>query len=128
MQTSYVIIGSGLTGAVIARHLADVGESIVVLDRRTRVGGNVADYFHPSGIHIHRYGPHLFRTVSDEIWAFVNRFASFHPYKHQIRSLVDGRLEHWPIAASYIRRICGDDWTPDFVTSRPRNFEEAALA
>lgn len=127
MQSDYVIVGSGLTGATIARRLADAGEKVVVLDRRPFVGGNVADFHHPSGICIHRYGPHFFRTSSDEIWQFVNRFAEFHPYKHCIRTLVDGRLENWPVAASYIRRVCGQHWQPE-PNDRPENFEEAALS
>lgn len=128
MNPEYLVVGAGLSGAVIARHLADAGQCVLVVDRRPQLGGNVADFFHPSGIHVHRYGPHLFRTVSDEIWAFVNRFATFHPYQHQIKSLVDGRLENWPIAASYIRQVCGADWRPASAADAPRNFEEAALA
>jgi UDP-galactopyranose mutase len=127
MRFDYVIVGSGLTGAVLARNLSDAGAKVVVLDRRPRLGGNVSDYRHPSGVHVHRYGPHLFRTVSEEIWAFVNRFATFHRYEHKIMSLVDGCLENWPIAASYIQRTCGDSWKPEF-TGRPANFEEAALS
>jgi len=128
VRHSYVIVGSGLTGAVIARCLADAGESVIVLDRRPHVGGNVADTTDPSGIQVHLYGPHLFRTVSDEIWRFVNRFASFHSYRHQIKSRVDGALENWPIAASCIRRLCGEDWKPERNGDvPPANFEEAAL-
>lgn len=127
MYSEYVIVGSGLTGGVIGRHLADAGRQVVVLDRRPRLGGNVADVCDPCGINVHRYGPHLFRTVSDAIWQFLNRFTSFHDYKHQIKSRVDGELENWPIAASYIRRVCGDDWRPE-TDGVPQNFEEAALS
>jgi len=117
-----------LTGAVIARMLADAGQSVIVVDRRPHLGGNVADSRHSSGILVHRYGPHLFRTVSDDIWKFVNRFADFHTYKHQIKSRVDDQLESWPISASYIRRVCGDDWQPAHKNGSPANFEEAALS
>lgn len=127
MRTDYVIVGSGLTGAVIARRLADAGCRVVVLERRGHVAGNVADFWHPSGIQVHRYGPHLFRTNSKAIWEFVTRFATFHPYRHQIRSRVDGALENWPIAASYIRRLCGPDWRPANSGGKPANFEQAAL-
>ncbi len=129
MQSDYVVVGSGLSGAVIARRLADAGERVIVLERRGHTGGNVADSLHPSGVCVHRYGPHLFRTVSDEIWQFVNRFAQFHPYKHRIRTLVDGQMENWPIAGSYIRRVCGTT-SPAAIAAngKPRNFEEAALA
>jgi UDP-galactopyranose mutase len=128
MKFNYVIVGSGLTGAVFARLLTDAGESVVVLDRRVHLGGNVADEQHSSGIRIHTYGPHYFRTVSDSVWQFVNRFSHFHPYRHQVKSLVDGRLENWPIAESYIRRVCGDDWRPAITDSQPDNFEDAALS
>jgi len=124
----FVIVGSGLTGSTIARILCDAGKSVLVLERRSEIGGNVADYKHPSGIHVHKYGPHLFRTSSDAIWQFVTRFATFYPYKHIIKSYVDGGYENWPIAASYIRRVCGDNWSPEMPTDNPRNFEEAALS
>ena len=128
MKHDYVIAGSGLTGAVLARLLTDAGESVVVLDRRPHLGGNVADRRHESGIKVHMYGPHYFRTVSDDIWQFVNRFTRFYPYQHQVKSLVDGRLENWPISGSYIRRVCGARWQPAIANSKPRNFEEAALS
>lgn len=130
MHWDYVIVGSGLTGAVIARQLADAGQRVIVLERRACVAGNVADYWHPCGIHVHRYGPHLFRTVSDDIWQFVNRFARFHEYWHQVKTRVDGQLENWPVAASYIARVCGDAWQPrqPGASAKPANFEEAALS
>lgn len=124
----FVIVGSGLTGSTVARLLHDAGKSVIVLERRGEVGGNVADFRHPSGIHIHKYGPHLFRTNSDAIWNFVTRFANFYPYKHVIKSYVDGSYENWPIAASYIQRVCGPNWRPETLTETPRHFEEAALS
>ena len=127
LVSDYVIVGSGLTGAVIARLLADAGREIVVLERRSALGGNVHDFLHESGIRIHTYGPHYFRTRSDRIWKFATRFGSFYPYQASLQSIVDGRFENWPIAASYIRNHVGSDWKPEF-TGQPRNLEEAALA
>jgi UDP-galactopyranose mutase len=127
MKRDYVIVGSGLTGAVIARKLADAGKDIIVVERRSRLGGNVADAVHPSGVNVHIYGPHLFRTQSEEIFQFVTRFAEFHTYYHQIKVEIDGNMENWPIAASYVRRVCGKDWRPELQKNEPRNFEEAAL-
>ena len=89
--------------------------------------GVISDQMHPSGAHVHAYGPHYFRTVSDEVWAFVNRFARFHRYEACVTSHVRGSHENWPIAASYIRRTVGDDWEPEF-RGAPANFEEAALS
>jgi UDP-galactopyranose mutase len=123
----YLIVGSGLTGAVIGRMLADAGRDVLIVDRRAHVGGNVYDHVHPSGVRIHAYGPHYFRTNSEKIWTFVTRFASFYRYEASLKSYVDGRYENWPIAASYIRRTVGTDWRPAFV-GVPQNFEEASLA
>jgi UDP-galactopyranose mutase len=123
----YLVVGSGLTGAVIARTLVDAGRSVLVLERRRHVGGNVHDHLHESGIRVHTYGPHYFRTHSLAIWRFVNRFARFQRYEACLLSHIGGSYENWPIAASYIRRTVGDDWRPEFVGT-PRNFEEAALS
>lgn len=126
-RVDYLIVGSGLTGAVIARMLADQGREVLVLDRREHHGGNVHDEDHASGVRIHTYGPHYFRTSSDRLWDFVRRFAAFHPYEAIVRSDVDGVLQNWPIAESYIREHVGADWRPTF-TGEPSNFEEAALS
>lgn len=126
-SADYVIVGSGLTGGTIARLLADAGRDVVVLERRSHLGGNVHDHLHPSGVRIHTYGPHYFRTGSEEIWEYVNRFAKFYKYEAVVKSLVDGQIENWPIAASYIRRTVGQNWKPSF-TGAPKNFEEASLA
>ncbi len=123
----YVIVGSGLTGAVIARQLADAGRDVIVIDRRSHSGGNVHDHRHSSGVRIHTYGPHYFRTNSDDLWAFVTRFAEFYRYEACIKSWVDGHYENWPIAGSYIRRVLGSTWSPVF-KGTPTNFEEASLS
>lgn len=125
-MSDYIVVGAGLTGAVIARALRDAGGSVLVLDRRAHIAGNVHDHVHPSGISIHTYGPHYFRTNDDDLWNFVNRFARFYKYEPAIKSLVDGRHENWPIAGSYILRTVGKDWRPEF-NGTPANFEEAAL-
>jgi UDP-galactopyranose mutase len=123
----FLVVGSGLTGAVIARALVDAGRDVLVLDRRSHVGGNVHDHFHSSGIRVHTYGPHYFRTNDDRLWAFVNRFSRFYKYEAALTSWVDGRHEAWPIAASYIRRVVGSKWEPEF-KGTPSNFEEASLS
>lgn len=89
MSADYIIVGSGLMGATIARLLTDAGREVIVLERRPHLGGNVHDTVHPSGIRIHTYGPHYFRTGSQRIWEFATRFARFYEYKAELLSLVD---------------------------------------
>lgn len=126
MVPDFLIIGSGLTGAVMARTLHDRGARVLVVEKRPQVGGNVRDEVHPSGIRVHTYGPHYFRTSDARIWSFVRRFSDFYEYVPCLKSWVDGQYENWPIAASYIRREIGPDWEPAF-KGQPSNFEEAAL-
>lgn len=127
MKVDYLIVGSGLTGAVIARTLADAGREVLVVDRRRHIGGNVYDHSHCSGIRIHTYGPHYFRTAAKPIWEWANRFGEFYTYEAALLSDVEGRLVQWPVAASYVREVAGDDWRGEFL-GQPSNFEEAALS
>ncbi len=127
LTADYVVVGSGLTGAVIARMLADAGREVVVVDRRSHLGGNVHDAPAEEGIRVHTYGPHYFRTNSEAVWGFVNRFADFYRYEAVLASFVDGRYERWPVAAEYIRRTVGEAWEPAF-RGVPATFEEASLA
>jgi UDP-galactopyranose mutase len=122
----YVVVGTGLTGATIARILADHGREVVLLERRPHIGGNVHDSLHSSGIRYHSYGPHYFRTSSDEIWAFVNRFASFYRYEAIVKTMIDGRCESWPLSRQSIERRLGKAWAPTF-SGVATNFEEACL-
>jgi UDP-galactopyranose mutase len=127
LSADYVVVGSGLTGATIARLLHDAGREVIVIERRRHVGGNVHDTVHPSGIRIHTYGPHYFRTSSPRIQAFVTRFASFARYEPRLLSLVGDRYEHWPVTKEYIDSVAGADWGPGH-QGTAENFEEASLA
>ena len=112
LEADYLSVGAGLTGGVIARQLVDHGLDVLVLERRPHVGGNVRDHEHPSGIRVHTYGPHLFRTSSDRIWRFVQRFGAFYPYIHEVLTEIDGRFERWPITATTVRRAAEPSWCP----------------
>jgi len=126
LKIDYLIIGSGLTGGTIARILHEKGREVLILERRNHNGGNVHDHNHPSGIRIHTYGPHYFRTNSLKLWNFVNQFSEFYNYEASLKSFVDGKFENWPIAGSYIKKTVGFNWKPAFIGDAA-NFEEASL-
>jgi len=72
-----LIIGCGLTGSVIARHLAERGEKVVIWERRSHIGGNMYDYVDQSGLCINQYGPHVFHTYREELKDYMLRFAQW---------------------------------------------------
>jgi len=101
-----LIVGSGLTGSTIARLAKDAGYSPLVVERRAVIGGNIRDEIHPEiGLRYNLYGPHYFRTNSEKIWQFVNRFGAWRPWSAEVMTLVDGKLEHWPPNREYIERV-----------------------
>lgn len=92
-----IVVGSGLYGLVVARELAEIGLRVVVLERRSHIGGNTFSEVDPeSGIEIHKYGSHLFHTSNVRVWNWVNRFTDFTDYRHRVFSLHQGRIFEMP--------------------------------
>ena len=86
-----LIVGAGISGAVLARLLAEQGQSVLVIDKRSHIGGNCYDFLDENGINIHKYGPHIFRTDNEEVWQFLSRFTKWHNYKHIVRANIEGK-------------------------------------
>jgi UDP-galactopyranose mutase len=94
----WVIVGAGFAGSVLAERLAnDRGERVLIVDRRTHVGGNAYDQYDDAGVLMHRYGPHIFHTNSDAIFEYLSRFTEWRAYEHRVLAAVDGLLVPIPI-------------------------------
>ena len=87
----YLIVGSGLYGAVCAYELARAGKSGLVIDRRDHIGGNVYTES-VEGINVHRYGAHIFHTSDRRVWEYVNRFAEFNAFGQSAHCALSGRM------------------------------------
>ena len=95
MKYDYLIVGSGLFGATFARLATDAGKKCLVIDRKEHIAGNC--YTHDDGgIHIHRYGPHIFHTSNKKVWEFVQRFADFNNFILSPKAWSNGRLYSLP--------------------------------
>lgn len=91
----YLIVGSGLFGSVCARELTDEGYSVCVIEKRSHIGGNIYSE-KIEGIEVHKYGPHVFHTNSDEIWNYINRFADFNGFVNTPIAVSGGEVYSLP--------------------------------
>lgn len=107
-----LIVGAGFTGAVIAERLAtQLGQQVLIVDKRPHIGGNAYDCTDDAGVLIHRYGPHIFHTNSSEVFAYLSRFTAWRQYQHRVLAHVDGNLVPMPINLDTVNWLYGLDLT-----------------
>jgi UDP-galactopyranose mutase len=100
------VVGAGLSGAIIARKIAeDKNEKVLVIDAKDHIGGNLYDYRDSAGIMVHKYGPHIFHTNNRDVWNFISRFTKWRPYHHRVQGLVDGKFVPIPFNLNSLRMV-----------------------
>jgi len=134
-----LIIGTGLSGAVMSRGLAEHGIHVVVADSRQHVAGNChSERDNLSGVLVHKYGPHIFHTDNERVWNFVRKFSEFMPYTNRVKSTVGGQVYSLPINLhtinQFFEKILSPDEAKAFLAEicdsniiDPKSFEEQAL-
>lgn len=132
----YLVIGSGLYGSVFSRQMTDLGYKCLVLEKRSHIGGNVYTQ-HIEGINVHKYGAHIFHTNDQDIWDYVNKFASFNNYRHKVFVKNEGRIFSFPINLMTLNQLWGIN-SPETAKSKlkelshdldsPKNLEEWILS
>lgn len=106
MRVDWLVVGAGLSGATLAERIASgLDQRVLVVERRAHVAGNAYDEVDESGIRVHRYGAHIFHTVSDTVWEYLSRFTDWLPYVHRVRARVDGRLVPVPCNLDTLRAL-----------------------
>lgn len=133
----YLVVGSGLFGAVFARQATDAGKTVLVIDKRPNVAGNVYTE-KVEGINFHKYGAHIFHTNNTEVWNYVNRFATFNRFTNSPVANYKGELYSMPFNMYTFNKMWGVV-TPEEaaakieeqkkeITGEPRNLEERAIS
>ena len=106
METDLVVVGSGFFGLTVAERMAQQGRRVLVIDRRSHIGGNAYSEDEPeTGIEVHRYGAHLFHTSNERVWEYVNRFTSFTDYVHRVYTTHKGEVFPMPINLGTINQF-----------------------
>ena len=136
-QFDYLIVGAGLYGAVFARQAADAGKKVLVVEKRGHIAGN-AYTEQVEGIHVHRYGAHIFHTNDKAVWGYVNRFAAFNRYTNAPVANDKGELYALPFNMHTFYGMWGVK-TPEEAAAKiaeqrgeivgePKNLEEQAVS
>lgn len=138
-QCDVLVVGAGPVGAIAARFLAENDLHCVVIDKRKHVAGNCYDETDRFGVLVHRYGPHYFRTNSDELVEFLSRFTDWVPGKYVVKSQVRDRLYPFPINLETLEAYFGMNLDENSaqellenervpLAGEPRNSEEFVLS
>ena len=140
MKYDYLIVGSGLFGAVFAYKARQAGKRCLVIDKRQHLGGNVYCE-NIGGINVHKYGAHIFHTSDKQIWDFVNSLVPFNRYTNSPVANYKGELYNLPFNMNTFHQIWGVV-TPEeaklkieeqrkeaaeYIKGEPQNLEEQAL-
>ena len=88
----YIIVGSGLTGVVMAERIAtQLNKKVLIIEKRNHIGGNCYDFKDENNILIHQYGPHLFHTNNKEVIDYLSNFTEWNLYNHEVLAYIDGK-------------------------------------
>ena len=138
MKYDYLVVGSGLYGAVFAREAADRGKKVLVIDKRPNVAGNIYTE-KVEGIHVHKYGAHIFHTNDTKVWKYITRFAEFNRFTNSPVANYRGELYSLPFNMYTFNKMWGvvtpedaaakiEDPKKEACITEPKNLEEQAIS
>lgn len=138
MEYDYLIVGTGLFGAVFAHEMKKAGKSCLCIDKRDHIGGNIYTQ-EQNGIQVHKYGAHIFHTSDRRIWEYVNQFAEFNHYINSPVAVYRDELYNLPFNMNTFSRMWNirtpreaqeiiERQRTECHVDNPRNLEEQALS
>ena len=138
MKYDYLVVGSGLYGAVFAQEAKAAGKSVLVIDKRPNIAGNVYTE-EMEGINVHKYGAHIFHTNNKKVWEYVNRFAEFNRFTNSPVANYHGELYSRPFNMYTFNKMWGvvtpqeaeakiEEQKREAGITEPKNLEEQAIS
>lgn len=137
MKYDYLVVGSGLYGAIFAHEATKKGKKVLVVDKRPNIAGNIYTK-EVEGINVHEYGAHIFHTNNKKVWEYVNQFAEFNRFTNSPVANYKGELYSLPFNMYTFNKMWGVV-TPEEaaqkieeqrkeITKEPTNLEEQAIS
>ena len=137
-QYDYIIVGSGLYGSTFAHELKKAGKSVLVLEKRNHIGGNIYTK-KEDNIDVHVYGAHIFHTSDEEVWSYVNQFVKFNNFINSPLAYYKGKYYHLPFNMNTFKEMWGvtkpeeakkiiEEQIKKENIKNPKNLEEQALS
>jgi len=137
-QVDILIIGAGISGAVLAERYASIGKKVLIIEKRNHIAGNCYDYVDENGILVSKYGAHLFHTNEESVWRYVNNFSDWYPWEHKVVARVDDKTVPIPVNITTVNELFDlsinseeemTNWLEDhrMPFTNPENGEEAVL-
>jgi UDP-galactopyranose mutase len=134
----YLIVGAGLYGAVFAHEAAKAGKKCLIVEKRSHIAGNIFTE-DVDGIHVHRYGAHIFHTSNEEVWNYVNQFARFNNYINSPVAVYHDELYNLPFNMNTFSKLWNiktpaqakaiiQSQIEKLNITEPKNLEEQALS
>ena len=136
MKYDYLVVGSGLYGAIFAHEAKKHGHTVLVVEKRDHIGGNIYTE-QVEGIHVHKYGAHIFHTNQKKVWDYICQFAEFNRFTNSPVANYKGELYSLPFNMYTFNRMWGVvtpeeaqakiDQQRKEITGEPKNLEEQAI-
>lgn len=133
----YLLVGAGLYSAVFANFATQAGKTCLVIEKRDHIGGNICCE-DMEGIHVHKYGAHIFHTSNREVWDYVNSFVEFNRYTNSPVANYKGEMYNMPFNMNTFSKMWGIstpaeakaiiDQQREIVQGEPKNLEEQAIS
>ena len=134
----YLVVGAGLYGAVFAHEAKEAGKSVLVIDKRPNIAGNVFTE-DVEGIHVHKYGAHIFHTNNKKVWNYITRFAEFNRFTNSPVANYHGELYSLPFNMYTFNKMWGvvtpeeaaakiEEQKKEAGITEPKNLEEQAIS
>ncbi len=135
----YLIVGAGLFGATIANLAHRDNKKVLIIDKRNHIAGNIYTE-NIEGIHVHKYGAHIFHTDNKEVWQYINSFAEFNRFTNSPIARINDEIYNMPFNMNTFNKLWPDVITPEDAQKRineekkellniePKNLEEQAIS